>query len=234
MLPQPDAMNSSTNWRAATIEDLWDQPVVAGAKETVGGQILAALRPGGEIRNQLEDLANEFPEPGSKDDRVYKGGIYLGTVHSRAAYVAGFLPPFRAGGASAKKAILDIIHWAPDSGLADHDRDDVSLDTGQDLDKGKKKGENLTGMTTPARIRYVRELVEGSVATDEELLVVRIFQTADAAERPVIYQGVEGHPWRGDWINGVFTADDEIWNALSRDRLTDLRGLINAGWRSKP
>lgn len=227
MLPRPDASNPAMNWMAPTIEALWDQPIVRGAKETVGSRIIAALGPKGEIRGQLEGLAESFKEA----DRIYKLKMYLGTVHPRRAYRNGVLTPLLA---NPKAGVHSIIHWAPNYGLVGKDRDDVSLATGQELANGKKKGENLKGMTTLARIRYVRELTGGSVGGDEEELVVQIFETAPAAARPVIYKGVEGHDWTGDWIHGVFTSDDEIWNALNRDRLKSLKKLINAGWSGRP
>lgn len=72
------------------------------------------------------------------------------------------------------------------------------------------------------------------MADDEEALILEIFRTAHAAERPKIYQGVEGHPWRGDWIHGVTVDDDEIWNALKRYRLAILRNLINEASSGRP
>ncbi len=42
---------------------------------------------------------------------------------------------------------------------------------------------------------------------------------ARPAERPRIYRLVEGHPWNGNWIEGFFVSDDDIWNALNRSRL---------------
>ncbi|MGH2531396.1 MAG: hypothetical protein ACRDJW_03720 [Thermomicrobiales bacterium] len=230
MLPRPDAANPAMNWMAPSIEALWNQPIVQGAKETVGDRIIVALGSGGEIRGQLEGLATKFEE----SKRVYKKRIYLGTVHPRGAYRNGFLTPLLPGTGDPKAGVLSIVHWAPNYGLAGWDRDDVSLATGQELANGMKKGENLKGMTTVARIRYVRELTGGFVGDSEEQLVVQIFATAPVAERPAIYRGVEGHAWTGDWIHGVFTSDDEIWNALNRDRLKAVKTLINAGWSGRP
>jgi hypothetical protein len=176
---------------------------------------------------KLDGLGAKFPEA----QPVHKGGVYVGTVHPQVAYRTGFVAPLTA---DARRGVLAIINWAPTYGLADKDRDDVALATGQELAKGKKKGETLRGMTTQARIGYVRELTGSSVADDEEQLIVEIFRAARASERPAIYRGVEGHPWRGDWIHGIRKDDDEIWNALKRYRLEILRNLINESRSGRP
>ena len=128
--------------------------------------------------------------------------------------------------ANPKAAMMNTINWAPSYGLSSEDMDDVSLATGQELDKN---GE-LPGMTTPARVDYVKQLIGGNVGDDEEALVMRLFETAGASERPAIYERVEGHKWTGDWIEGVFTSDDDLWNALNSTRLSTLKDLINEGW----
>ncbi len=231
LIPKPDSAEPEQNWMAPTIEALWDKPVVKGSPATIGQRIVVSLSPGGEMRGQLEALAKEFPETEASD---YKG-VPLGTVRPRLGYTNGFLKPLLPGTGDPKGGILSIVHWAPSSGLGDKDRDDISLATGNELAKGtKRKGENLKGMTTLARIRYVRELTGGSVASDEEELVMKIFETAPPAERPAIYQGVEGHAWTGNWIEGYFKSDDEIYNALRSHRLKRLRDLINQGWSGRP
>ena len=222
LLPIPDKSVPAQNWMAASIEDLWNLPIVQGAKITVGDQIAAAMGPGGSFREQVEDLAKQFPP----SQPVHKGGVYVGTVRPQMAYTNGFAKPLFA---KPKDGVLSIIHWVPSRGLGNKDRDDVALETGQELLAGKQPGQNLKGMTTPARIGYVRELTGGSVADDEAEMVVQIFATAAPAERPKIYQGVEGHPWSGDWFHGFTKADDEIWNALDKGRLKRLRKLINEG-----
>ncbi len=121
--------------------------------------------------------------------------------------------------------LFGSINWAPNYGLASNSKDDVSLATGQELDKKKQ----LDGMTTPARISYVKELIDGWVASDEQDLVMRIFETAAPSERPVIYKGVENHDWTGEFKHGVFTRDDDLWDALNKARLNRLKDLINAG-----
>lgn len=215
MLPQPDASAPRQNWKAPTFESLWGKPVVGKSGPTVGGMISASLQlPGGDMREQLEGLAEKFPE-------VNRG------VHPRRAYLEGFVKPLIA---SPFAGILSIINWAPNYGLRGVDRDDISLATGEEL-RGQKK---LAGMTTTARVSYIRELISGAVYGDEEELVVNIFETAPPAERPRIYELVEGHRWKGDWVRGIRVADDEIWNALRRSRLDRLRKIINQGWSGTP
>jgi hypothetical protein len=124
-----------------------------------------------------------------------------------------------------RRGILSIVHWAPNYGLRGVDRDEISVVTGQELQRQGR----LAGMTTEARVSYIRELIGGSVAADEEELVVQIFEAAPTGKRPAMYRSIEGHDWTGDWIHGVVTSDDELWNALSRSRLQRLRDLINAG-----
>jgi hypothetical protein len=227
LIPRPDASNPAQNWKAATVDALWTQPIVAGAAVTVGSEIEAGLKPNGSMYNKLAGLAAKFPAA----KKVVKLKQDFGTVRPQLAFRNGFFLPLVA---DPHKGINAIIDWAPNYGLADKDRDDISLDTGNELMKGTKKGEKLAGMTTPARIGYIRELMGTSVADDEEALILEIFRTAHAAERPKIYQGVEGHPWRGDWIHGVTVDDDEIWNALKRYRLAILRNLINEASSGRP
>jgi hypothetical protein len=217
-LPKPDPSNAAQNWRAPSFETVWTQPMVGTAGPTVGDQITAGLQPGKGIRQQLDDLALQF-------DVIQHHRT--GDVHPRRGYIDGFLLPLVA---HPRESILSIINWAPNYGLRGGDRDDVSLATGEEL---YRQGD-LPHMTTTARVAYISELIGGSVASDEEELVVRIFETADAAERPHIYELVEGHPWTGNWIEGVFVSDDEIWNALNRSRLARLRTLINKGWSGTP
>jgi hypothetical protein len=213
-IPQPDPALPGQNWQAADFETLWTQPMLGNSGPTVGDQITRSLQPNGEVRKQLDALASEFAV-------VERRGS--GDVRPREAYVEGFVKPLAN---NPRAGLLGIIHWAPTYGLRAVDRDDIALSTGQELVRTSRLG----GMTTPARVGYIRELIGGSVAGDEEELVVRIFETAPASDRPLIYQQVEGHAWTGDWIHGWTISDDEIFNALNSTRLRRVRDLINAGW----
>lgn len=221
-LPQPGPGVPAQNWKAANLESLWSQRMTGPSSPSIGTQITAALKPGESVRAQLDNLATDFGEVKA----VYKGGVYLGTLHPRKAYLSGFVAPLVA---DPFKGLLSIIHWAPNYGLRSGDRDDISLATGEEL---LKQGQ-LKGMTTLARARYVRELIDGRAASDEEALVVNIFATASPDQRPHLYELVEGHAWTGDWIEGVRVDDDDIWNALSSTNLARLKVLINEKWVGK-
>lgn len=212
MIPRPDtSANEPQNWQAASFEALWGQPLVGSGGDTVGAVVTRMLGVGGEIRAELEGLATQFPPV---DDET-------GDLEPRQAFLDGFLNPLSN---DPFNQIVHTINWAPNYGLRGVDRDDISVMNGQEMERQ----DLLPGMTTEARVSYIKELIGGSCdADDEGALVVRLFETAPAGERARIYELVEGHPWTGDWIEGMFVDDDDIWNALSREQLTRLRGIIN-------
>jgi uncharacterized protein DUF4157 len=210
-MPAPAASEAPQNWQAGSLEELWSKTVTGTTGPTVGAKIIEALQPGHEIRDTLDDLANRFPETDSR---------WSGDLQPRRAFRDGFLAPLVA---DARGGMLGIINWSPNYGLASNSRDDQSLKSGQELDGGHQLG----GMTTTARVAYIRELIDGSVATEEGALVVRIFETAPASERRGMYQQIEGHAWTGEFKHGWTVSDDNLWNALSRSQLDQLRGIIN-------
>ena len=216
-IPVPSASNPPQNWSAPSFEELWGRYALGSTGPTVGSYVAASLVPGQEMHDQLIDLGNEFPVVERR---------WSGNLHPRRAYREGFVQPLAS---NPRAGILSTIHWAPTYGLYEgrwgSHRDDVALDTGSEL---KDRGQ-LPGMTTPARVAYIRELIGGSVAGDEQNLVVDLFRTASLRERPLIYQMVEKHAWTGDWIHGRRTRDDDLWKALNWWYLTIAKGLINAG-----
>ncbi len=209
--PVPSSAEPQQNWRAASLEELWELNVTGSAGPTIGAKIIEALQPGHEIRDTLEDLANRFPET---------DGRWSGDLYPRRAYREGFLAPLLA---NPRQGLLHLAHWAPNYGLASSSRDDQARNSGRELDG---RGE-LGGMTTPARAAYIRELIGGSCAESEGKLVVRIFETAPASERRGLYQQIEGHAWTGDFRRGLWVADDKLWNALTTAQLGALRTLLN-------
>jgi Domain of unknown function (DUF4157) len=222
-IPRPGRSVPEQNWKAADFEELWPRPLVGKGGQTFAQQVTASVR-GGEINKQLMDLAADL-EPES---------LWTGDVDPRAAYLSGFVEPLKK---NPYAGIRDIIHWAPDYGLLSSGRDDIARVTGQELDSRKRPDgtTDLHGMTVAARARYVRQLIDDIVDDDDETLVERIFVTAPAADRPRLYRMVEGHAWTGDWIEGVWVSDDDIYNALTGKRLDRVRALINQGWSgSKP
>jgi hypothetical protein len=123
--------------------------------------------------------------------------------------------------------VKEIIEWTPDTGggVFGHNEDDNALDYTTQI---KKEGA-LDKLVTPQRIRLIRQLAGGVwAAGDEEEMIVRIFETAPASERPKMYQAIEGHKWNGDFIEGFWVDDDDLWNAIDDDgRLKRLRASIN-------
>jgi Domain of unknown function (DUF4157) len=210
-MPVPAATEAPQNWQAGSLEELWGKTVTGTSGPTVGAKIVEALQPGHEIRDTLDELAQRFPEV---DNR------WSGNLHPRRAYRDGFLAPLVG---DPRSGLVHIIHWAPNYGLADNSRDDQALASGRELDRGKQ----LDGMTTPARVAYINEMLGGYTADAEGALIVRIFQTAAASERRAMYQQIEGHPWTGDFRHGWTVSDDRLWNSLTSAQLTQLRGILN-------
>lgn len=218
MIPEIDPSNPAQNWRAADFETLWGMHMLGASGPTVGDQITAAMRPGNDIRDQLDEIADSFPPV---DPR------WSGDLHPRRAYREGFVDPLVR---NPRAGMLSIIHWTPNYGLSGEDRDDISRATGEELSAAG----NLSGMTKQARVAYIRELIGGNVGSEEATLVVDIFETASASERPDIYYLIEGHTWSGDFIHGAFVGDDDLWNALNSSNLARLRRLIRSGARATP
>lgn len=210
-MPVPATTEAPQNWRAGSLEELWNKNVTGTTGPTVGAKLIEALQPGHEIRDTLEELAAKFPEVDSR---------WSGNLQPRRAYREGFLAPLVA---DPRAGLIHVINWAPNYGLASNSRDDQSLKSGNELDGGHQLG----GMTTPARISYINELLDGYTAEDEGKLVVRIFETAPAGERRGMYRQIEGHDWAGDFKHGLLTTDDKLWDSLTSGQLTQLRGIIN-------
>jgi hypothetical protein len=210
-MPVPASTEAPQNWQASSLEELWSRNVVGKSGPTVGDKIIDELKPGHDIRGTLENLASRFPE---------KDPHFTGDVKPKQAYLDGFVAPLVA---DPRAGLLNIINWAPNYGLAGNSRDDQALASGQELDRAKQLG----GMTTPARVAYINELLSGRTAKDEGALVVRIFETAPSTERRTMYMQIEGHDWTGDFKQGLTVSDDKLWNALTQSQLTQLRGIIN-------
>jgi hypothetical protein len=210
-MPIPATSEAPQNWMAGSLDELWGRPVIGSSGTSVGAKIIEELQPGHEIRDTLDGLADRFPETDSR---------WSGNLQPRRAFRDGFLAPLLG---DPHAGLLHIINWAPNYGLASNSRDDQSLASGQELDRGHQLG----GMTTPARVAYINELISGSVASSEAALVVRVFETAPAGERRAIYRQIEGHDWTGEFRHGWTVSDDNLWNALSRSQLDQLRGILN-------
>jgi hypothetical protein len=216
MMPRPTATAPQQNWRAPDFRTLWSQPVRGTSGITIGQQIALELQPNAAIRRQLDELGDRFDPVAQRAS---------GNVHPRRAYLEGFVQPMVA---NPFQGILSIINWTPNYGLRDQDRDDVSLQVGNELDHpGPGQPSRLPGMTAEARLAYIRELIDGPTGATEEEMVVRIFATCPRNQRQWLYQAVEGHAWTGHLIHGAWVSDDRLWNELSAARAARLDAIIS-------
>lgn len=123
--------------------------------------------------------------------------------------------------------VKEIIEWTPDTGggFLGHNEDDNAVDY---TDEVEKEGA-LDKLVTPQRVRLIRQLASGVwAAGDEEEKIVRIFETAPSSERRKMYESIEGHKWNGNFVEGWWVDDDDLWNAIDDDaRLKRLRDSIN-------
>jgi Domain of unknown function (DUF4157) len=238
-MPTPDLKAEPTqNWMADNIESLWNQPFLgdrkfSGGKDvswTVGQEITKRVQ-GGSIGNQLESLGQSFPESESG-------------LHPRAAYLKGFVKNLQK---DPKAGVLDIISWAPhgmDTGdaatetvneLQQTQREAAALESKKDRTKKedeeleRKRNVDLAHLNVDQRIKLVNELLnqdtgEGTAAHQE--MIITIFESAPAAERPTIYLKIEGHFWEGSFKHGV-KGRDRLYRVMSIDRLERFQNLIN-------
>jgi len=192
MVPTPSKDNGEQQWKAPNVETLWDQPMVSGGDYPAGKMISYELSPGSEIYEQLAEIGRKFPP----EKRIYKMGIYMGTLHPQKAYMDGFLGNLVS---NPLRGLLEIIHWSPGQrDMSASGARETALATGNELynEKDKKTGKTkLSGMSTPQRVNYINVLMNGtSVGTNEETLIMRLFETAAPGERPEMYRLIEGHP----------------------------------------
>ncbi|MCB9765266.1 MAG: DUF4157 domain-containing protein [Alphaproteobacteria bacterium] len=222
VLPRPDPAreedNGRQNWEQDSVEDLWTTPVTSSTEETFGDAISAAMQ-GGELNHELSDMASKFPE-----SQTVKS---IFEVHPRRGFNEGFLNPLVA---NPRQGLLDIIHFSPSRGQATQNEDDAVMRelAGED-GEGGMSDEEMQGLTLQQRAERVRQLIGGWTGEDEGEQVIRLFSTASAGQRPVLYEMVEGHRWEGSFRHGVFTTDDDIWDALYTSQLNRLKDIINGG-----
>lgn len=222
LLPRPDearaAENGTQNWQRANLEELWTAPVHSGTAATFGSEIEASMQ-GGELNHELAGMAEKFPEEQTVD--------FGFVVHPRRGFLDGFLAPLVA---NPRAGLDDVINFSPSRGQAGFNEDDAIMReiNGGENGAGAAPEAELRGMTIEQRVTRIRALISGSCAEDEGAVVVRLFSTARPADRRVIYERIEGHPWEGDFRSGVFTIDDDLHDALTNAQLTELRALIGS------
>jgi hypothetical protein len=197
---------------------LWEAKVHSTATKTFGEEITESMQ-GGELQHELGGMAEKFPE--SQDVKV------VFTVHPRQGFTDGFLRPLTA---SPKAGLLNIINFSPSRGQAFFNEDDAVMReiNGED-GQGAMTEAQLAGLTLEQKAERVRALIGGFwswVGEDEGETVIRLFETSSSGQRRVLYEMVEGHRWEGDFRNGVFTVDDDLYDSLTSSQLDRLRVLI--------
>lgn len=221
--PAKAANNGTQNWQANSFEDLWSKPVrTDDAAETFETVITAGMKPGGELYEQLHGMSEKFPESEEARQAVPGGSIYLGTLSPRRGFLEGFFDPMAA---DPYMGLRRIIHYDPSRGQSGNNTDDAVM---EDFGRMDGKGESLAGLTMEQRISRTSVLLGGSVGSDEGARIVEMFETCGGrANARRLYEGVEGHAWSGDWIQGWTVDDDKLWNGLSSDQLTTVKGILN-------
>jgi hypothetical protein len=185
---------------------------------------------GGAIGSQVDGLADQI----DASQKVYKAGVYLGTVHPKAAFIGDFAGQLKA---NPKAKLEQIVNFDPARGITWVQTDNAVMDEMKSMDDrdkadGNQRGTRERGLTTEQRGSWIHTLVHGTfnrVTSDEAQRVVEMFETAPAAERAKIYRLVEGHDWHGQFVHGAWVNDDDIWNGLGKAQLKKVEALINEG-----
>lgn len=225
VVPQLDdskeAENGKQQWEAASAEDLWDTTVTTSTKVTFGSAITESLK-GGELYNELAGMAEQFPRFYSEDKEKGDDDQW-DWAHPRKAYEEGFLKALQA---NPKKELLDVIHFSPTRGQADQNKDDaVMREIKGDKEAGfaEMKDEEMRAFTLLQRAERVRALIGGAVAADEGAVIVRMFSTASAGDRPLLFQMIEGHAWSDD-----FLPKDRLVQQLKPAQSSAIKEMLNA------
>jgi len=235
--------NGAQQWQQADFGALWNTQIRSGKQApkdgvkdgaaaeypTFGKAIEDSVR-SGAIGSQVDGLADQI-DPSQK---VYKAGVYLGTVHPKAAFISDFAGKLKE---SPRVKLEQIVNFDPARGITWVQTDNAVMDEMKSMDDkdtadGNQRGTRERGLTTAQRGSWIHTLVHGTfnrVTSDEAQRVVEMFQTAPAAERAKIYRLVEGHDWQGHFVHGAWVSDDDIWNGLGKAQLKKVEALINEG-----
>jgi hypothetical protein len=211
--------NGQQTWQVDNLDALWAAKVRSDGDATYGSELTTSLQTG-EFHKLLVSLGDDL-----KVDRpVGEWGIaWGGTLHPRQAFLEGFVAPLAADPLGGLRGIID---YNPSEGQAFFNEDDAVMEEAETL-----QPDEFEGFTLNQRADRIKALTGGtfnSVSDDEAEMVIKLFETArNPGDRPQLYRLVEGHAWTGDWIEGWFVDDDEIWNSLDKDQLGRLRALIN-------
>ncbi|MBL8620336.1 MAG: DUF4157 domain-containing protein [Myxococcales bacterium] len=215
--PAKASENGTQNWQASSFEELWTKPVRSDdASETFQAVITAGMQPGGELYEQLHGMSEKFPE-----SQAVGWGL-AGTLAPRRGFLEGFFNPMAA---DPYMGLRRIIHYDPSRGQSSNNTDDAVM---EDFERMDGKHESLAGLTMEQRISRTRVLLGGSVGSDEAARVVEMFRTCGGrSQARALYEGVEGHAWSGDWIQGWTVDDDNLWNGLSQEQLATVKAILN-------
>jgi hypothetical protein len=255
-LPRIDesAETSTQTWQLKTVDELWNTPIRSDLPDATYGAYLSKSLRDGELHDQLsavasdmkkEDVVPELKQASDVHDEAIKSGemgtlgqseLYkskasidmwravIGVLDVKAAYEQGFLKPLMDQPLIGLRSIVD---FNPSLGQASWNIDDAAR-----ADVEGMNADERAGLTLNQRADRIKALVEGTlniVDEDDGELVIALFQAAKPSDRAQLYRLVEGHAWEGDWRQGFWVDDDEIWNGLSKSQLDRLRTIINGG-----
>ena len=140
-----------------------------------------------------------------------------------------------------KGTLKRIINFDPSTGQAWFNEDDAVMEemermaardkkANADLKPGEMPQDSFKGLTMEQRATWAQHIMGGtvsSVSEDEEDAILKLFETCPAGQRRQLYRDIEGHPWTGEFREGWFVADDELYNSLSSRNLGRLSVLID-------
>jgi hypothetical protein len=178
----------------------------------------------GELHEKLGGMAEKFPAT----QKVWKG--VLGTMKPQEGYLKGFFQPIVD---DPYQGMRRIIHYDPARGQSFNNTDDAVMKDfermdAKDVAARKTAGASMSGLTLPQRISRTRELLGGSTGSDEADRIVQMFESChDMQEARDLYEGVEGHPWTGDFIEGWTVSDDDLWNGLDASQAAKVKETLN-------
>ena len=220
------ADNGVQNWEADSFEALWKKPVRSDNPAETFETVIRASMASGELHEKLGGMATNFPAT----QEVYKGGVWLGTMTPQRGYLEGFFQPIVNDPYSGMRR---IIHYNPARGQASNNTDDAVMDDfaamdAKDATTGKTGHAGMKGLTLEQRISRVSELLGGYTGDDEGERITQVFETSHgSADAKAIYRAVEGHDWKGDFVEGWTVSDDRLWNGLTGGQAARVKAVLN-------
>ena len=243
-------------WQAADIDDLWDNQIRTDGQLTYGTKLEASAADG-DIAEQIGGMAamiddkqevwkdtietcDSFGEMPSPTPSCRMNQVYLGTLNPKAAFKASVAAPIQG---KTKATLKLIVDFNPSAGQAWFNQDDSVMEElarmekrDQDDNAARKDGrtnhDSMRGLSLSQRATWIENIMDGIFAIvfeDEEERIAQLFETCPAAQRPLLYRMIEGHEWNGNYREGWFTLDDDLYNSLSGVELRKVRDLINEG-----